>query len=261
MSCSNLYRSLAQHTRQGGSSQPPPEGSTLAGPLPSRGPRHFGRAQGTRGSVSAARPNIQDGGAPPPLEPRATYAQEQDAIVKGAALRKKIHPSLSGEGFERSLQTRQGGLDVGLPHRADAQAEPAVLVDRPEGLEGNRRESGGLQQVAPHLLVGLKELALGRPPPEGMEARGQVDRSLGGHALDGQAEHFQGLKAAVQLGETRLDPVPELAAPLVQPPHVVQQADGGHLLGPWGPGPMCPRMADMRAITSVGPTAKPTRRP
>src|SRR2546425_554685 len=98
-----------RHTRQAGLSQPLPEGSTLAGPLrrPSRGPRHFGRAQGTPGERLGSAARHPRWRCSSPVRAKSYLRPGAGRHGKRCvALRMKTHPSLSGEGFERRLQPR-----------------------------------------------------------------------------------------------------------------------------------------------------------
>src|SRR3954452_24308525 len=69
-----------------------------------------------------------------PQAGRARAAKDRRARAERSAL---IPRSFSGERPQRRFEPRQGGVDVGQRDRADAQTEPAVVLGRAEGLEGD----------------------------------------------------------------------------------------------------------------------------
>jgi hypothetical protein len=65
----------------------------------------------------------------------------------------------------------------------------------------------------------------------------------------------------VQRLEARVDGAAEVGEEALRSRGVVQELRGRELLGAWVQPPTWPSTADMRSITSAGPTAQPTRRP
>src|SRR4051794_37717062 len=98
-----------------------------------------------------------------PQAGRTSAAKDRRARAERSAL--IIPRSFSSERPQRRFEPRQGGVDAGQRDRAGTQAEPAVVLSRAEGLEGDDADARRLQQPAADLLVGA-QLAPGGPAAE-----------------------------------------------------------------------------------------------